>query len=233
MYQMGTVYKDLTIDLFNPYPLPILNAKQYDTGRGVHVTLKAGSDLFVPAGEVAIYILKPDGTKIYNACTVEDAVVTVNFTNQALAVAGDAQAEIQVTYGADIVSTPIFVIRVLKSNIDDDAIESTDEFTALETAIATLSTYDAINCLPLVTGPTAVTSLADAFDAQPNHRICYFRCSSVTTDKAPNATNAGVLSYRYYGSAAYGAQLSFSAAGLYVRTCSSGTWSAWAAVTTA
>ena len=226
--------KELTIDLYNPYPLPIVNAKQYDTGRGVRVTLKAGSDLFTPEGTVNIYILKPDGTKIYNACSVEDAVVTVDFTNQALAVAGDAQAEIQVESGADIVSTPIFVIRVLKSNIDDDAIESTDEFTALETAIATLSNYDTINELPLVNMPAAKTSLADAFDEQGNNKIAYFRCSSITTDRAPGAQNAGVLSFKYSSrSGGYGCQLSFSGAGLYVRTCWASTWGAWAAVTTA
>lgn len=226
------ITKHITVDLYNPYPLPILSAVQGDTGRAVAITLKAGSDPFLPDGEVAIYIKKADGTICYNSCSVDDDVVTVTFTNQALAVAGFAEAQLQAVSGEDILTTPIFVLKVLPTNIDDDIPESTNEFTALETALDTLSTYNSINTLPLVNVPSAVTSLADAFDAQPNHRIAYFRCSSVTTDKAPGAQNAGVLSWRYYGSAAYGCQLSFSASGLYLRTCSAGTWSAWSQVAT-
>lgn len=220
--------KRITVDLFNPYPLPVMNAKQGDTGRGFEVELRAGSDPFNVSGTVNIYIQKPDGTKIYNSCTASDNIVSGTFTNQALAVAGDAYAELQANDDGDIISTPIFIVKVLPSNIDDEAIESEDEFTALETAIATLSAYDAINTLPLNTVPTAVTSLATAFDGQNNHRIAYFRVSSSTSDKAPGANNAGVLSWRYYGADAYGCQLSFSAAGLYVRTCSAGTWGDWA-----
>lgn len=227
------IYEETTVDLYQKLPLTIITAKQGDTGRGAIVTLTAGDTVPDFSGAtVTMYIKKPDGTKVYNSCTAVDNVVTCEFTNQALAVPGDNEMELQAINGADILTTPIFILRVLPTNVDGTAIQSQDEFTALETALNTLSTYNSINCLPLVNAPSAVASLADAFDAQPNHRIAYFRCSSVTTDKAPGAQNAGVLSWRYYGSAAYGCQLSFSAAGLYVRTCSSGTWSAWAQVAT-
>ena len=222
------IIKDIAVDLYQTLPLTILAAKQGDTGRGFRATITAGDEIpDFSSATIAVYIKKPDGTKIYNACTADGNVITGELTNQALAVPGEAEVELQMQAGDDILSTPIFTLLVLPSNIDDSAIESQDEFDALQTALSQLSDYNAINTLPLVNAPSAVTSLADAFEAQPNHRIAYFRCSSVTTDKAPGAQNAGVLSYRYYGSAAYGAQLSFSAVGLYVRACSSGTWSDW------
>lgn len=227
----------VTVNLDRQLPLSIVTAKQGDTGHSVVITLETQFETYdFETADAKIYIKKPDGTKIYNtALNNGDGSFIVALTNQALAVKGDAQAELQLTSTeapTEWISTPVFILRVLPSNIDDTAIESTDEFDALQTALSQLSTYNSINTLPLVNAPNAVESLADAFDAQPNHRIAYFRCSSVTTDKAPGAQNAGVLSWRYYGSAAYGCQLSFSAAGLYLRTCSLGTWSAWAKLAT-
>lgn len=228
-----TIYAETTVDLYNRLPLTIITAKQGDTGRGAIVTVTAGDSLPDFSGAtVTMYIKKPDGTKVYNACTVVDNVITCDFTNQALAVPGDNQMELQAIDGADILTTPIFILRVLPSNVDGTAIQSQDEFTALETALNTLSTYNAIHELPLNSAPNVVSSLADAFDAQSNHRIAYFRASNSTTDKAPGAANQGVLSYRYYGAGAYGAQLSFSAQGLYVRFCSNGTWGAWSKLAT-
>lgn len=229
-----TIYAETTVDLYQRLPLTIITAKQGDTGRGFRATITAGDEIPDFSGAtVAVYIKKPDGTKIYNACTADGNVITGELTNQALAVPGDAEVELQAQDGGDILSTPVFILRVLPSNIDDTAIESSDEFDALQTAMTTLATYDTINELPLVNMPAAKTSLADAFDAQGNNKIAYFRCSSITTDRAPGAQNAGVLSFKYSsGSGSYGCQLSMSGAGLYVRTCWASTWSAWAQLAT-
>lgn len=219
--------KDLTIDLYNPYPLPIMNAKQGDTGRGFSVTLKAGSDPFTPEGTVNIYFLKPDGTKVYTACTVEDNVVSGVFTNQTLAVPGELQAEIQFTSGTEILSTPIFVVKVLPSNIDDSAIESADEFTALEAALGTLSSYNNIQRLPLNASMKAVSSLDDAFASIGKNNVFAVHVGTQATSDSP--TNAsgywGCLSFR--NGASLGAQLVFTRVGLFYRTRIQNAWSTW------
>lgn len=228
----------VTVSLDRQLPLSIVTAKQGDTGRAVVITVETQYETYdIETATAVLYVKKPDGTKIYNTCINNgDGTFIVGLTNQCLAVAGDAQAELQLTSTeapTEWISTPVFILRVLPSNIDDTAIESSDEFDALQTAMTTLATYDTINELPLVNMPSAKTSLADAFDAQGNNKIAYFRCSSITTDSAPGAQNAGVLSFKYSsGSGSYGCQLSLSGAGLYVRTCWASTWSAWAQLAT-
>ena len=133
-----TIYEETTVDLYQKLPLTIITAKQGDTGRGAIVTLTAGDTVPDFSGAtVTMYIKKPDGTKVYNSCTAVDNVVTCEFTNQALAVPGDNEMELQAINGADILTTPIFILRVLPSNIDDTAIMSTDEFDALQKALLT------------------------------------------------------------------------------------------------
>ena len=136
------LYKQINIDLYNPYPLCIMNAKQGDTARGAIVTLAAGGSIIEPTTEqVRIYAKKQDGTKIYNDCTIQEGRVKVKFTNQFLSVPGHLPVEIEIVSGDEILSTPIFIIQVLPSNIDSQAIESSNEFTALQAALAEANSY--------------------------------------------------------------------------------------------
>lgn len=130
------LYKKISVDLYNPYPLAILKAKQGDTARGAMITLTAGGAVLVPTTErVRTYAKKPDGTKLYNDCEIENGKVRLKFTNQLLAVPGQLPVEIEMTNGDAILSTPIFMIQVLPTNIDSQAVESSDEFTALQSAL--------------------------------------------------------------------------------------------------
>lgn len=126
----------VTIDLINPYPLLNFNLKQGDSGRGILVTVTAnGANVEFTTETVNIYVKKPDGTIIYNACTVSGNQVRAMFTNQALAVAGNAQVELEIISQDDTISTPIACIDILPTNIDSEAIESSNEFTALTEAL--------------------------------------------------------------------------------------------------
>ena len=126
----------ITIDLINPYPLLNFNLKQGDSGRGILVTVTAnGANVEFTTETVNIYVKKPDGTIIYNACTVSGNQVRAMFTNQALAVAGNAQVELEIISQDDTISTPIACIDILPTNIDSEAIESSNEFTALMEAL--------------------------------------------------------------------------------------------------
>lgn len=135
------LYYPIEVDLFRPYPLPIMDAQQNNIGRGAQVTLKANGAIIQPTNEgLTFWSKKPDGTVSYLAATLSGANVQLDFTNQMLAVPGMVQVEIRMTSGdgADKtdISTPIFNVRVNPSNIDDTAPESTNEFTALVTALA-------------------------------------------------------------------------------------------------
>lgn len=126
----------INIDLINVSPLPIINLKQGDTGRGILVTVTANGNVCEFTTEtVNIYIKKPDGTMIYNACTIQDGKIKAMFTNQALAVPGKIPVELEVISESDRLSTPIAIANILPSNIDSDAIESSNEFTALTQAL--------------------------------------------------------------------------------------------------
>lgn len=135
------LYYPIEVDLYKPYPLPIMEAQQNNIGRGALVTLKANGAIIQPTNEgLSFWAKKPDGTVSFLAATLTGSNVQLDFTNQMLAVPGMVQVEIRLTSGsgadATDISTPIFSVRVNPSNINDDAPESTNEFTALVTALA-------------------------------------------------------------------------------------------------
>lgn len=126
----------INIDLINVSPLPIINLKQGDIGRGILVTVTANGNVCEFTTEtINIYIKKPDGTLIYNACTIQDGKIKAMFKNQALAVPGKIPVELEIISESDRLSTPIAIANILPSNIDSDVIESSNEFTALTQAL--------------------------------------------------------------------------------------------------
>lgn len=87
---------------------------------------------------VKIYALKSDGTQIFNNVTVEDAVkgqILVELTSQTLAISGDLPCQLKM-YGSDssLLSTRQFSIAI-KPSLNDSGVESTNEFTGLQTAL--------------------------------------------------------------------------------------------------
>lgn len=135
------LYYPITVDLYNLYPLKKMDAQQDNTGRGALVTLMAAGQIMEPDKEtVTLWAKKPDGTVSYLPCQVADGKIKADFTNQMLAVAGAVEVELQMIEGEDNITTPIFTIMVHPSNIDSSAVESQNEFTALQTAIENMNT---------------------------------------------------------------------------------------------
>lgn len=101
-------------------------------------------DDYMPASGCAasLYIEKPDGTKIYNACTVADNLITYEPTTQSFAVLGINHAQLHLVEPNGAAISFLMHIEVTKNIIDSSAIESQDEFTALEEALQTVSQYD-------------------------------------------------------------------------------------------
>lgn len=128
----------IKLDIASNMSPPTVYAKQLDKStRYVEATiLQNGVPYTIPEGATArIRILKPDGTAVYNTATVSNNAVTAELTSQTLAVGGIATAEMGLYKDDQILSTFVFYIKIERSAISDEPIESTDEFTVLEQAI--------------------------------------------------------------------------------------------------
>ena len=116
-----TNYPNITISLYDPYPIKVLNIKQYDTGRGAMVTLTGlGGDVITPTGNgLYVYAKKRDGNIIYNTVTLVGSQVQIDFDEQMTVLSGLLQVEIQmIDPEGKTISTPIFAVNVMPSNIN-------------------------------------------------------------------------------------------------------------------
>ncbi len=82
-----------------------------------------------------LQLTKADGHTVLNDATVENGVIVVELTPQALAAAGVAVAEIGLYKGEALLSSQIFYIDVERAAFDKDAPVSSDEFNALVDAL--------------------------------------------------------------------------------------------------
>lgn len=144
---MAQFIKELTLDIDKDL-LQTIDAIQNDvSSRFILFDLFCNSlPLNLTGNSVQIYARKPDYSFIFNNVTIEDYTngkVQVELTSQALAVAGTLNCELIIT-GSDnsILSTKPFNINVIESLKNDNAVESTNEFTALTTAVSTVTSYD-------------------------------------------------------------------------------------------
>ncbi|WWU66141.1 BppU family phage baseplate upper protein [Clostridium baratii] len=112
-----------------------IKAKQNDTARYLLFTIVDNGVPFSLQGkEVKIFVVKPDGKLVYNACQITNSTngeTKLNLTSQMLAVPGTLKSELVISERNEILSTIPFEIEVIKSLRDDSAIESTNEFTIL------------------------------------------------------------------------------------------------------
>ena len=102
---------------------------------------------------VSLYMVKPDGNEIFNACTLEDGAggrVTAELTAQMSAAAGRAKdVEFRITggeAGTDTLKVKGPAIVFLPSDYDG-AIASTPEYTALTQALAEVSDFETVKAL--------------------------------------------------------------------------------------
>lgn len=139
---------------------PIIHMVQRDSGRQLRVNL----DRDISQSSVCSFVArKPSGLSIYDPATYDSNTkqVVVNITNQVLAEEGIVNAQIQIADSDGIVSTFKFNIDVEKSLRDDDAIESSNEFKAIESIQLDLSETKSMfeNAMHSITTDTEVTDI--------------------------------------------------------------------------
>lgn len=109
----------------------IIEAVQSDSGRELRCTV---TDLIIPTSATArISAIKPSGATVYNICTISGNEIVVPLTNQLLAEAGNTHCQIEVTENKKTVTSFEFILKIQEKILG--TIESTNEFTALETAL--------------------------------------------------------------------------------------------------
>lgn len=149
------------------------------------------TDYDIPSGATAnIYIKKPSGAQIYNSCTISENEVTVQPTTQMFAEAGKQFGQLQILSGQKILESFLILFDVEKSIVDDSAIESSDEFTALEDALNSIddATTEAENAVS-----AANQAVSDAQTAIKNANTAISganTAASSANSAAESATNA-------------------------------------------
>lgn len=124
-----------------------ITAKQGDTkSRFILFNLYDGPIQFDLTGRtVRVYGKKKDNTTIFNDLVITDAkkgYCTLELTNQMLAVEGMNELELVIFEGEKRLSTMPFILNVIGSKYSEDAIVSTNEFTALMNALKTVQDID-------------------------------------------------------------------------------------------
>ncbi len=130
-------------------------AKQGDTkSRFLLFNLYNGAKQFDLTNKtVRVYCKKKDNKVIFNDLEINDAkkgYCTLELTNQVLSNSGIVELELIIFEGNKRLSTIPFAIDVIASNYNEDAIVSTNEFTALTNALEDISKYD-IDAIPKFT----------------------------------------------------------------------------------
>lgn len=131
---------EINKDLYNP-----IQVKQGDNSRYLLFNLlDNGVPFSLENKTVRVYGLKPDGTKVFNNLTIINAakgLAELQLTTQMLIKPGCLKLELVVYEATDVLSTTKFDIDIIASIRDDEAIESTNEFSALNLALAKADEY--------------------------------------------------------------------------------------------
>lgn len=119
---------------------PVIHVSQYDVGRTLQFIIYNGSSQYVFAsGDSAILIgTKPDGHIFIYDLTISNNVLSIDTTEQMLAIPGNVKAEIRVQGADKDIGTANFIFAVEESPIYKDIIYSDSEIPAIEQAAANI-----------------------------------------------------------------------------------------------
>lgn len=119
---------------------PVIHVSQYDVGRTLQFIIYNGSSQYVfTSGESAILLgTKPDGHIFIYDLTISNNVLSIDTTEQMLAIPGNVKAEIRVQGADKDIGTANFIFSVEESPIYKYIIYSDSEIPAIEQAAANI-----------------------------------------------------------------------------------------------
>lgn len=140
---------EIDLDIKNPeYKLvPYIEVVSGDTDANIfNIQL---FENFVPlnaSGNTAVIIFeKPDKTSVFQNLTIIDATkgkYTCTLSSQTILVPGRIKAEVALYEGTKKITSTKFEFAVRKSLLNENTVESSNEFTALTEALGTVNQYD-------------------------------------------------------------------------------------------
>ena len=131
--------QNLTIDI-NKKPFQTITANVGEVAsRFIRITiLDSNIPVNLTGVEVLLYAEKPDNKKVFNNVVVEDetnGIILAELTSQILAVEGLVKLTLLLVKNGSKLCSKQFLLNVDSSIVDDNAIESTNEFSALINAL--------------------------------------------------------------------------------------------------
>lgn len=138
---LRTINLDINEDFYD-----LIKVKQNDTARYLLFNLlDNGVPFSLENKTVRVYGLKPDGTKVLNNLIIINAtrgLAELQLTTQMLVKPGCLKLELVIYEATDVLSTTKFDINIISCLRDDEAIESTNEFSALTLGLSKLDEWD-------------------------------------------------------------------------------------------
>lgn len=135
---IDSIYR-ISLDINEHGSQAVVKAKMTDTGRKLHITLRAGGMPYtIEDNCYAVFTAtKPDGSILYNACTIEGNEIVYEFKEQTCTAVGRCPCEIKL-YGLDdkLITSPRFALLVDGTVYPDGRVESRDEFSALTALVS-------------------------------------------------------------------------------------------------
>lgn len=193
---MAQTYNKLKIDIKEPIT-DIITAKQNDSNsRFLDVYLyDGGVPIDLTGHELRIYMLKPDGTEIFNNGEITDAAAgrcQFELTDQALGAYGKLQCEITLWKdNVQILTTPTFDIHVVKNLRTAGSIESSNEYGSLVVLYQNL--YEAIDLMTTMVEQFGEPGeVADAASIETFWQMLEY-LYDVNADALENASVQGVI----------------------------------------
>lgn len=180
--------------------LPItIFAKQYDKeSRFVEIVpLECGKDYTLESGVTArLQLTKPDGHTVLKTAMITNSVIKVELTEQTLAVAGTAVAEIGLYKGNSLLSSQIFYIEIKRAAYNPDAPASSDEYPALidalgkvETSVGSANSAAAAANAAATKAETAAAAANEAAEAAEGAENVNISATQTTTGADITVTN--------------------------------------------
>jgi len=137
--------------------------REKDSKRLVFNITSNGQSVGLEGKTVIFCMQKPDGEVIFNNCTIDEEV-SVILTSQSQAVNGTCGCWLKVVDGETITYSPGFYLKILGVADFSGAVESSSEFTALESALVAAQKIENLsaNATTLAPGDDATAELIDA-----------------------------------------------------------------------
>lgn len=138
---MAKIIKPISVDVARENTYIYILAKQGDAvSRYLEIEMQnEGEPIDITgATSATLTAVKSDNTVTLTPGTITGGKVTVELTKQTLAIDGPVHCYLSVVAGGSILSTLDFTVSVQATNVDEDKIISSDEYTAFQAALAAI-----------------------------------------------------------------------------------------------